>query len=217
MDNLDILGNDPMPMDPCDDADLRIAETDHRVANSLSLTAAMLRMQRQQSDDATLKTALRCAESRVMSIAKFHTYLHRHNRDGRVDLANAFSEVVPALSSSIGVRCLLSICPAKNLDVSKGLAQKVMIIANELALNALKHGYGGREGGCISAELSRSNGNCLSLTVTDSGVGLPEEFCLETCKGLGVRIISSLVMELGGTISYRSEDGAQFTVTLPLD
>lgn len=49
-------------------------------------------------------------------------------------------------------------------------------MANELALNALKHGYGGRDGGCISFKLEEDGDARFRLQVADSGSGLPDDF-----------------------------------------
>jgi two-component sensor histidine kinase len=70
-----------------DSSGLAAVEADHRVANSLSLAAALLRMQRKRSTDPTVGEAILSAEARVASIARFHAYLHRHGARDRIDLA----------------------------------------------------------------------------------------------------------------------------------
>ncbi|MDD7971085.1 sensor histidine kinase [Roseinatronobacter alkalisoli] len=197
--------------------EISVAESDHRIANSLSLTAALLRMQRQKSADAILKNALLSAEARIMSIAKFHAYLHTRSTIGRVNLADACIEILPDLSKSVGVRCLLEIEDAKKVDVSRRLAQKLMVIINELALNARKHAYEGQEGGSISVELRPDAGHRVNLCVQDSGPGLPENFDPAKSTGLGLRIVSSLVADLDGTLHWQTNGGAQFTISIPLD
>jgi two-component sensor histidine kinase len=194
---------------------LRIAEGDHRVANSLSLTAALLRMQREQSADDAVRSAILTAEARVASIAKFHAYLHRHGSSERVDLTDLFREVLPEMGAAIGIRCLLAIKASVRLDVPGRVARQLVIIVNELALNALKHGYGGREGGCLSLELDLEGGMLLKLKVADGGTGLPDGFDAGNGGGLGLRIVSSLVRELGGSLSSYTDGGAHFTIAIP--
>ncbi len=71
-------------------------------------------------------------------------------------------------------------------------------------------------------------GNKISISVEDSGVGIPEEIKLKlfvpmvTSKakgqGLGLAVVKRLVEKLNGTISFVSEEGkgTKFTIDLPL-
>ncbi|WP_209428242.1 sensor histidine kinase [Pararhodobacter sp. SW119] len=199
-----------------DHFNLRIAESDHRIANSLSVTAALLRAQREQSDDSAVQSALISAEARIISIAKFHAYLHRRSSTERVNLADAFAEILPVMARGIGIRCLLAVEAAETLVVSKRMARQLLVIVNELALNALKHGYRGQQGACISVELVMDGADRLKLVMADSGAGLDDDFDPNTCSGLGMKIVSSLVSELGGSMQCRTNGGAQFTITIPL-
>lgn len=189
-------------------------ESDHRVANSLSLTAALLRMQRMRSTDVAVQSALRSAEARISSIANFHKYLHGHADHERIDLCEYLCEVLPQIDTGIGVRCMLAFNPAVPMEVPARVARSLTIIVNEFALNAFKHGYDGVVGGCITIELGR-DGNGLRLTIADGGTGLPEHFDPETCDGHGMRIVSSLVREMDGTLACHTEGGAQFTIRIP--
>jgi len=197
--------------------DLGIAEVDHRVANSLSIAAAMLRMQRRQASDSAVRSAILSAEARVANIARFHTYLHQYGIHERVDLAGFFSEVLPKIAATIGLRCVLTVNASSTLDVSAHVARQLMIIVNELALNSLKHGHDGREGGRISVELEGDDRNYFRIRFADSGAGLPDDFDPTTCRGLGLRIVSSLVRELRGSLTAYSDDGAHFTIEIPID
>jgi two-component sensor histidine kinase len=60
----------------------------------------------------------------------------------------------------------------------------------------------------------------LTVTVEDSGVGLPEGFRLDTATSLGLQIVHTLVVsELGGRleISPRAGGGTEVLVVLPLE
>jgi two-component sensor histidine kinase len=60
----------------------------------------------------------------------------------------------------------------------------------------------------------------LTVTVEDSGVGLPEGFRLDAATSLGLQIVRTLVVsELGGRleISPRTGGGTAVLVALPLE
>jgi two-component sensor histidine kinase len=51
-------------------------------------------------------------------------------------------------------------------------------------------------------------GQGLRLSIVDDGVGLPDDFSLEQAASLGLSIVSTLVGELGGSITLgRRSDG----------
>ena len=190
-------------------------ESDHRVANGLSMTAALLRMQRVRSTDSTVQSALRSAEARIASMANFHRYLHTRGVHERIDLAEYLREILPDIGIGIGIRCVLVVEPDASIEVPARVARSLTIIVNELAVNALKHGYGGKDGGCMTVELGRDGEYRLTLKIADGGSGLPDGFDPEAGDGLGMKIVSSLVQELGGSLSSHTDGGAQFTISLP--
>src|SRR5690606_15787474 len=99
-----------------------------------------------------------------------------------VDVAAPETKVHLRRASSFGV------LPA---DVATPLA----MVLNELLLNAVEHGFTGREDGdelgevVISAHRFRRQ---LHVTVADNGKGLPEGFSLDSADRLGLQIVRTL-------------------------
>jgi two-component sensor histidine kinase len=52
----------------------------------------------------------------------------------------------------------------------------------------------------------------LILTVSDNGVGLPEDFEIENCGSLGLKLVSVLVRQLKGTIEVNRSDQTRFSI-----
>ena len=81
--------------------------------------------------------------------------------------------------------------------------------------------------GALPARMSASDGTVVSITITDSGVGISQEqrarlfepfFTTKTNgTGLGLAMSQSIVQQHGGCINLESEagNGTTFTVTLP--
>ena len=81
---------------------------------------------------------------------------------------------------------------------------------NELITNAAKHGKGR-----ITVRLERNPGGGYALSVSNDGPVLPEGFDPFACKGLGMKIIRSLVERIGGELHVGRGDnnqGTRFTV-----
>jgi signal transduction histidine kinase len=92
-----------------------------------------------------------------------------------------------------------------------------------LLQNALQHGLahppGTAAAGTLTVTVDRVPAR-LTVTVEDSGVGLPEGFRLDTTASLGLQIVRTLVVsELGGRleISPRPGGGTVVLVALPLE
>jgi two-component sensor histidine kinase len=93
------------------------------------------------------------------------------------------------------------------------VATPLAMVLTELLQNALQHGFGqahrlpAGDAGIIEVQAARAP-ELLTVTVTDSGAGLPPDFDLENTKSLGLQIVRTLVEgELGGQISLRPRAG----------
>jgi two-component sensor histidine kinase len=105
------------------------------------------------------------------------------------------------------------------------VATPLAMVLTELLQNALQHGFGGpaykngaAEGGIIEVRAARAPEQ-LTVTVSDSGAGLPADFDLESTTSLGLQIVRTLVVaELGGQLSItpRAGGGTVATVDLPI-
>jgi two-component sensor histidine kinase len=56
----------------------------------------------------------------------------------------------------------------------------------------------------------------LRLTVQDDGPGLPEGFDPEHSSGLGMRVVTSLVQQLEGTLHAHNGSGAHFDIDVKM-
>jgi len=100
------------------------------------------------------------------------------------------------------------------------VATPLAMVLTELLQNALQHGFphAGREPGVLEVHVVREPER-LTVTVADSGVGLPPEFDLDSASGLGLQIVRTLVEgDLGGRlrITPRSGAGTEAVVDFPI-
>jgi two-component sensor histidine kinase len=57
-------------------------------------------------------------------------------------------------------------------------------------------------------------GNLITLVVRDDGVGMPEELDWKNTTTLGMRLVTSLIDQVEGTITLDRKDGTVFTITV---
>ena len=50
------------------------------------------------------------------------------------------------------------------------------------------------------------------LTVSDNGVGIPEDLDIEDLDSLGLQLVTSLVDQLDGELELKRNNGTEFTI-----
>jgi len=196
--------------------DATIREIHHRVKNNLQTVAALLRMQsrRMVSDEA--KQGLEQAMRRVATIALVHETLSQgltQSVDFDELIGRQFRLSAEVASPSQQVRTERA---GTFGELPSDLATPLALVINELVTNAVEHGLEGRAGTVwlVADRSDGDDGEELTVTIADDGVGLPETPHVE---GLGLQIVRTLVTsELGGTISWQRREGGGTEVKIRL-
>jgi two-component sensor histidine kinase len=89
------------------------------------------------------------------------------------------------------------------------------LIANELLLNALKHGVCGRPAGKLTVELHAGNRN--QKIVRDDGCGLPPGFDPRKNGGLGIELVLGMTRQIHGEAQIENDPagGTRTTIFFP--
>jgi two-component sensor histidine kinase len=187
-------------------------ELNHRVKNNLAMVSSMLALQARMGDGVRVREHLHKAVDRIHAIAEVHGSLYRSSRKDDVDFAAYLQDLCRRLSSSLlegdRVRLHCHVDPAV-MPLDKAVALGVVV--NELVTNAAKHAYPEPAGGPIEVKLVHAAPGLL-LSVGDVGCGLPPE---TPSTGLGMRLVRSLVQQIGATLEIERGPGAVFRVRLP--
>jgi len=114
---------------------------------------------------------------------------------------------------SVPDRKISPVVHAVDCSLPVSIAVPVGLIANELLTNAFKHAFVNKKQGKIEVSLGASEKGAVSLTVSDDGVGLPEEFDINASKTLGLHVVKILAEEqLDGNLEVVSDNGTTFKV-----
>jgi two-component system, sensor histidine kinase PdtaS len=196
--------------------DATIREIHHRVKNNLQTVAALLRLQARRAPAA--RHALEESVRRVASIALVHETLSMSSDeavefDGIVDRVAAAAAEVAASGGKVRIRRegTFGVLPAE-------VATPLVMVLNELLVNAVEHGFDERRGGNVLVTAERQ-GRELRVRVVDTGRGLPPGFDLDASDRLGLQIVRTLVAgELRGTIAIHpgKECGTEAELLVPL-
>jgi two-component sensor histidine kinase len=194
-------------------AELMAKEIDHRVMNSLQLTASLLRLQGHALGDTEAAAQLGLAASRVAAVARVHQHLYVGDDEGTIHLGGYLRRLCDDLSGTL--RPDQGAISIEVVDAALPTAKIVPLglIVAELVANAAKHGAGR-----IKVSLDHASPGEYALSVSDEGAGLPTGYDPGATGGLGMRVISSLVGQLRGRLSFGANDngpGAKVTVVFP--
>jgi two-component sensor histidine kinase len=90
------------------------------------------------------------------------------------------------------------------------------LILNELITNAFKYAFANIKKGKLKIALHTSDTEKIELIVEDNGTGLPRGFKIDEQDTLGMKIIQSLIDQIDGKLSYKTEKqkGTEFKLLI---
>lgn len=140
-----------------------------------------------------------------------HMRLYQREELAAIDLAEYVQTLCRSLFSSYGVtedRVRLEFdIPPLNIDIDSALT--LGLIVNELVSNTLKYAFPEQRSGTLLIELLRVTETEYTLTISDDGTGLPENFEEKMATSFGLQLVSSLIKKLHGKLKFYSEGGTQ--------
>ena len=159
---------------------------------------------------------LKTAENRVISMALVHEQLSLSQNLAQVDSASYIKHLASNLFSSYNINTD-AIKFKINIDkilLFVNTAIPCGLIINELISNALKYAFPEGRSGEIKINFQSSRGEII-ITVSDNGIGLPENVDLQKTEYLGLQIVLALTKQLQGKIEIGRSKATEFMITLP--
>ena len=191
--------------------DMLAQEFDHRLFNSLQLITSLLSMQ-SRGASAEAAAHLDAAAHRIAAFGRVHRRLHVLDHQEKVEFKQYLQQLCEDLSGLLRERTGHVICvEGTELEIPTLFATPLGFIVAELVTNSAKYA---KSNVVVRLETSPALGH--SLSVVDNGPGFPTGFDPTKSKGLGMKIILSLVQQIKGTLRIAPGDngcGACFTVT----
>lgn len=193
--------------------EILLKEVHHRVKNNMQVITSILNLQSAYITDEAALQMLQESQERIKSMSLVHESLYQSKFLSEVN----FSEYVTNISKNLyhsylrpqgGISLDFDLDDVYlNLDTSIPCG----LILNELISNAMKYAFIGRKEGAIKVGM-KIRQDRLVMTVTDDGVGLPEGFVVEESDSLGLQLVSTLVMQIGGNLSIQKSNPTMFTI-----
>lgn len=197
--------------------DILIKEVHHRVKNNLQIIVSLLYLQARKTDDHVSEAALIDSQTRIKSMALIHEKLYQSDSLSSIDFQGYLQNLIANLMITYGidpkrVRIDLSIQP---LPLTINTAIPLGLIMNELISNSLKYAFPDGQTGKLSIR-GDVNGDTMVVNVRDNGKGIPESLDWKHAESLGLHLVQMLTRQLKGTIELSGQEGAEFTLTIPV-
>jgi two-component sensor histidine kinase len=201
-----------------------LQEMEHRVANSLSIIAAILLLKAGTVTSEETRQHLKEAHQRVMSVAEVQLHLHASSGIERIDVGTYLTKLCGALAASmIGEQPITVKVTTDEGTVDSSNAVSLGLIVTELVINAIKYAFPIDKAGAQILVSYEVDGADWKLMVSDNGVGRIPGDDPQAPAGLGTTIVNALAKQLdarveldGGNSGLRvSITRASFTSHLP--
>jgi chemotaxis protein methyltransferase CheR len=184
-------------------------EFDHRLLNSLQLISSLLSLQSRATKNPEAAEQLSIAGNRVAALGRVHRRLHVLDHVDTVEFKAYASRLCEDLSGMLHRERRAIVVDGDDVEIPTVLGIPLGFIVNQLVTNSIKYGTG-----TITVRLG-SGPHGHSLSISDEGPGLPEDFAASGPRGLGMKIVQSLVRQISGELQMDRGDqtrGARFTV-----
>ncbi len=158
-----------------------LEEIHHRVRNSLQLVNTLLLLQANLANDESVKSQLKIAAHRVLTIASVHQRLYQNPDSGRLEPSDYLTGLIEDIRNVFGERPIE--LNAVDILVPSDRLAALGLVISELVTNAVKYGAGQ-----ISVSLEQQ-GSDLMIVVTDEGNGFPSHYPVPQGTGLGMRLV----------------------------
>jgi PAS domain S-box-containing protein len=204
-----------------------LKEIHHRVKNNMQVICSLLNLQSASISDPKTLELLQEGQNRVASMALVHEQLYESEDLARIDFGDYIQNLAANLLSSYDVSsdAIALKINVDNVLLGVDAAIPCGLIINELVSNSLKYAFPpspqrglrispGNQGE-IRIDFHAENDNHLHLTVSDNGVGFPQDLDFQNTETLGLQLVTALTGQLSGTIKLERNMGTKFKITFP--
>lgn len=210
--SVQLVGDDLTNASP---AEILVGESNHRIANNLTLIAGLLRLQ--AADLARSGRTLSAEEAcllleevggRIETVGRLHRLLADVGHTGALDLHQFVHDIAEAAIGSMSLAGDMTLaqtrCGACAIPPHQALPLGFMV--GELVTNAVKYAHPTGVKGRVEVSCDPRPEGAILVEIVDDGVGLPENFDPRHDGGLGMRMVRLLADQLGASLSFESSD-----------
>ncbi len=191
--------------------DSLMRELNHRVKNNLHLLSSLIALK-----DSETQEDLSDIRHRIEAIGLVHEQLHQHPHGQLISVREYLQELLEAVFASPARHEVRIVNQIEDVHTDPDTAVPLGLIVNEVATNAIKHGFRTEEAACFTVTLTSNEGTPGdTLILSNTGNPFPEHLDLDHANTLGLQLITGLAEQLGGAIDLQKRPCPVFTIRIP--
>ncbi|MCX6288057.1 MAG: PAS domain S-box protein [Bacteroidetes bacterium] len=195
-----------------------LREIHHRVKNNFAILVSLISMQKAQSQNEDVKQSLTNLQLRIRTMALVHEMLYRSEDFEKISFPDYVRSVASVISATYGRMNVHLDFEMEPVIINIETAIPLGLMLNEILSNAYRHAFDGNSEGTITVSFKKHKApNFYALTVSDSGIGLPEGFSMEGSKTMGLQIVDILVKQIEAQLEIGQVNGTSFTIIFPIE
>ncbi|HKK66411.1 MAG TPA: sensor histidine kinase, partial [Clostridia bacterium] len=184
----------------------------HRVKNNLAMVSSLISLK-----DAEIDSDLSDLKAQIDTIQKIYEQLHQANDLESINFKAYFRDLLDHIFSTCIERRVSIEIKSDDIHLPPKTTIPLGLLINELATNAIKHGFNETEEASFKVEMEKNEAdNRYTLRISNSGNPFPEETELDNPHTLGLQLVSTLVLQLQGSIELQRNPNPIFTIKFPL-
>ena len=196
-----------------EEKEVLLREMHHRIKNNLYMVTSLIDLKMTGESRNEDLTAIK---SQLQAIRLVHEKLYQGDSLTSIRFDTFAKELIESVFSFSSTKHPLLTIEAEDYSLQSNKAIPIGLILNEIASNALKHGFKNNIQGHLQVSLDRdTRKGRFTLSVSNNGEPFPEEITLHNAETLGLRLISSLVEQIEGTIELQRTPSPTFIIRFP--
>lgn len=187
-------------------------EIQERIQNSLQIIIKIIDGEYYQNEYKSLQDFNHEIQNRAKAVELINEMLYQSEDFAMIDFACYIRNLTGYLYDfyEVNPRQIQLERDIESIPLDIDVAIPCGLIVNELVTNSIKHAFG-ENNGKIYIKLHSGNKNTI-LTVADNGLGLPDDFNLQSTETSGFRLVNKLVNQLHGRIELNRDNGTEFKI-----
>lgn len=197
-----------------EEKELLLREVQHRVKNNLNSISGMLQLAAAATSSPDAQKALSESDTRVRSVMRIYDTLVETGEHRDIDLSAFLRKLCHEMTLLFVDDRIRTFCNVddEEIRVPVGTAIPIGLIVNELVTNASKYAFVGQDEGKVTISFGRDGNGGLLLSVSDDGVGLPEDVAYGSKAGLGLQLVHAQAQQVNAEMTIDRESGTTFTL-----
>ncbi len=202
-----------------EEKDVLIKEIHHRVKNNLQIVTSLLNMQSKSIKDEKSLAIFKESQTRIKSMALVHEKLYQTKAFSRINIAEYINNLVGYINQTysnndLNIRIIYDM---DNIELPIDASVPLGLIINELLINSFKYAFSSNRvsmENVINIRAKKLNAESIFFEVSDNGIGMPDNFDIETSHSLGLKLVTNLCQQLNTTLKIESENGVKFSFAI---